>query len=126
MSKDSIFFVNIEHYPWCSRQKMFIFLIQASFGEERKKTKITADATLSSGSKQQINYFVLNLLCRTAPDLGVSRNNQAISGLDYVSQKAIAVLQENVTRVAINIVIKQVKKYPSSRNKNLFNENSAE
>ena len=72
--------------------------------------KFTANAALSSGSKQQIDYFVLNLLCRTAPDLGVSLNNQAISGLDFVSQKAIAVLQENVTRVAVSIVIKQVKK----------------
>ena len=86
--------------------------------------KITANATLSSSLKQQIDYLVLNLLCRTAPDLGVSLNNQAISGLDYVSQKAVAVLQENVTRVAVSIVIKQVKKkYPSSGNKNLFNEN---
>lgn len=40
----------------------------------------------------------------------MSENNQAISGLDFVSQKAIAVLQENVTRVAVSIVIKQVKK----------------
>lgn len=102
------------------------FFMQASFGEERKKTKITANATLSSGLQQQIDYFVLNLLCRTAPDLGVSWNNQAVSGLDYVSQKAIAVLQENVTRVAVNIVIKQVKSYPSSGNKNLFNENLVE
>lgn len=40
----------------------------------------------------------------------MSENNQAVSGLDFVSQKAIAVLQENVTRVAVSIVIKQVKK----------------
>ncbi|XP_061172919.1 adhesion G-protein coupled receptor V1-like [Saccostrea echinata] len=49
----------------------------------------------------------LQVLYQTAPDFGVSVDNQAISGLDFVSQKAIAVLQENVTKVAVTVVIKQ-------------------
>lgn len=44
----------------------------------------------------------------------MSVDNQAISGLDFVSQKAIAVLQENVTRVDVSVVIKQVRKAPGA------------
>lgn len=71
------------------------------------KLVITTDFFKNTSSISELLYY---FFYRTSPDLGVSVNNQAVSGLDFVSQKAIAVLQENVTRVAVSIVIKQVKK----------------
>lgn len=71
------------------------------------KLVITTDFFKNTSSISELLYY---FFYRTSPDLGVSENNQAVSGLDFVSQKAIAVLQENVTRVAVSIVIKQVKK----------------
>ena len=41
-------------------------------------------------------------------DTGQSPSAQAISGQDYVARQALVVMQENVTRVPVEIVIKGV------------------
>ena len=44
----------------------------------------------------------------TSTDQSVPVDKQAVSGLDYITTQGMAIIQENVTRVPIEVVIKQV------------------
>ena len=45
---------------------------------------------------------------RTSVDQSSPADKQAISGEDYIAREAMVIIQENVTRAPIEIVIKQV------------------